>query len=113
MALYEVSRSDNGNIKPGEFVSGLVIAGGTAQARQAVAHLTGVAAKGKNLHAERVELTKTVEVVSVYFDEREPDEPETPAPLSVYEADEVAGFPDAETTLPDVPAPAPIRHNFL
>lgn len=69
MALYEVVRVDEP--KPGEFVAGFVIAGGTAQARNAVLHLTG--ATKKNVVAVKVDTTKRVQLVSVETDERDPD----------------------------------------
>jgi hypothetical protein len=69
MALYEVVRVDD--VKPGEFVSAFVIAGGTAQARSAVLHLNGVTKK--NVMAERVDTAKRVQIISVYDDERDPD----------------------------------------
>lgn len=65
MALYEVTRTDD--IGPGEFVNASVIAGGTAQARKAVAHMKGVTAK--NVKAERVDTTKGVTVLAAYWDE--------------------------------------------
>lgn len=70
MALYEVSRTDA--VLPGEFTSALVIASGTAQARGAVAHMTGVTKK--NVRAERVDVTGAGAhtVLSTYFDESEP-----------------------------------------
>lgn len=73
MALYEVIRTDEP--KAGEFVSAFVIAGGTAQARSAVAHLAGVVATGKrtNILAGKVDTTKRVQVISVYEDESDPD----------------------------------------
>jgi hypothetical protein len=76
MALYEVIRTDEP--KAGEFVSAFVIAGGTAQARNAVAHLRGVVATGKrtNVLAGKVDTAKHIQLISVYEDEREP------APLS-------------------------------
>ncbi|MEU0245154.1 hypothetical protein ABZ192_12615 [Streptomyces sp. NPDC006235] len=70
MAVYEVSRTDSAG--PGEFVSATVIASGTAQAREAVAHMTGVVAKGvkRNVKAERVETTGvSTTVLAAYFDE--------------------------------------------
>lgn len=67
MALYEVIRTDD--VQPGEFVSAFVIAGGTAQARKAVAHLKGVTPK--NTMAAKVDTTKRVQLISVYEDERE------------------------------------------
>lgn len=67
MALYEVTRTDEPG--PGEFVSATVIAGGTAQARRAVAHLEGVTTA--NVEATRKDITGRTELVSVYWDERE------------------------------------------
>lgn len=66
MALYEVKRTDRPG--PGEFVDAVVIAGGTAQARKAVAHMYGVTAH--NVAATKVDTTKDVRVLSTYFDER-------------------------------------------
>jgi hypothetical protein len=66
MALYEVIRTDD--VKPGEFVSAFVIAGGTAQARKAVAHLPGVTKS--NTMADKVDTTKRVQLISIYEDER-------------------------------------------
>lgn len=73
MALYEVTRTDE--VKPGEFVSALVIAGGTALARNAVRRFEGVTAK--NVRAERRDVTAETAILSVYNDEREaaPDVP--------------------------------------
>jgi hypothetical protein len=70
MALYKVSRTDD--IQPGEFVDGYVIAGGTAQARGAVAHMEGVTPNGSNVVAQRMGLTDSITVLSAYFDERAP-----------------------------------------
>lgn len=67
MALYEVKRTDE--IKPGEFDSAYVIAGGTAQARGMVKHMGGVTAK--NVKATRIDVGKVTMVLSTYFDERE------------------------------------------
>lgn len=77
MALYEVVRVDEP--KPGEFVSAFVIAGGTAQARKAVADLPGVTKT--NLLADKVDTTKRVQLISVYTDEREAVEAEHTIPL--------------------------------
>lgn len=74
MALYEVSRTDA--VQPGEFVNAVVIAGGVAQARKAVAHMTGVTAK--NVRAERVDIADGIHVLSAYFDERDAE----PAPAA-------------------------------
>lgn len=71
MALYEVTRTDMDQVKPGEFINAAVIAGGTAQAREAVAHMSGVTKK--NVRAERVNLTSGVRVIAAYHDERDPD----------------------------------------
>lgn len=67
MALYEVTRTDQ--VGPGEFVSAIVIAGGTAQARKAVAHMKGVTAK--NVRADKVDIAGNVTVLAAYWDERE------------------------------------------
>lgn len=69
MALYHVTRTDRPG--PGEFVDAYVTAGGTAQARKAVAHMGGITAK--NVRAVLVDTTKAIEVLSAYFDEREPE----------------------------------------
>ncbi len=69
MALYEVTRTDE--VGPGEFVSATVIAGGTAQARNAVANMSGVSKGAKNVRAERINLTDSIQVLAAYFDERE------------------------------------------
>ncbi|RCH68732.1 hypothetical protein DT019_08640 [Streptomyces sp. SDr-06] len=73
MALYAVSRTDD--VQPGEFVSALVIAGGAAQARNAVRHFEGVTAK--NVQAKRTDVVADVSILSTYFDEREPAQPDT------------------------------------
>jgi hypothetical protein len=70
MALYEVTRTDA--VGPGEFVSATVIASGTAQAREAVAHMTGVVARGakRNVKAERLPTANAgTTVLAAYFDE--------------------------------------------
>lgn len=67
MALYDVRRSNADDVLPGEFISAYVVAAGTAQAREAVAHMDGVTKK--NVTAERVVLTDGVSVLSAYFDE--------------------------------------------
>lgn len=72
MALYEVCRTDD--VQPGEFVSALVIARGTAQARNTVRHLAGVTAR--NVRAERRNVVADVAILSVFHDEREPAQPE-------------------------------------
>lgn len=74
MALYEVSRTDD--VQPGEFVSALVVAGGTAQARDAVRHMDGVTAK--NVQAVRRDVVADVAILSVYHDERAPLTPQLP-----------------------------------
>jgi hypothetical protein len=79
MALYEVSRADIRDIKPGEFVSALVIAGGTAQARDAVRHLEGVTAK--NVVADRLNVVADVAILSVEHDEREAEPSADPLPF--------------------------------
>lgn len=66
MALYEVTRTDT--VRPGEFVSAYVLAGGTALARKMVSHLDGVTAN--NVKATKVDVGKVNQLVSVYFDER-------------------------------------------
>lgn len=76
MALYNVERTDDESVKPGEFVSAFVIAHGVNQARAAVAHMGGVAPNGKNLRAVKVEVRKgyaPVTLLSAYWDERDPD----------------------------------------
>lgn len=82
MALYQVSRTDD--VQPGEFINAVVIAGGTAQARDAVSHMSGVTKK--NVRAERLDTTSGIQVLAAYFDEREP------AALPFSDAD-----PDPET----------------
>lgn len=70
MAVYEVSRIDAAG--PGEFVSATVVASGTAQAREAVSHMSGVVAKGakRNIEATRLETSGTgVHLLAAYFDE--------------------------------------------
>lgn len=67
MALYKVSRTDD--VQPGEFVDAVVIAGGVAQARNAVSHMTGVTKK--NTIAQRVDTAAETRVLATYFDERE------------------------------------------
>lgn len=71
MALYEVYRTDVTN--PGEFVSALVVAAGTAQARNAVLHLPG--ATRKNLVAKRVDTNgrNGARLIDTEFDERMPE----------------------------------------
>lgn len=74
MALYHVTRIDADTIKPGSFVDAYVVAGGTAQARKAVAHL--VDGKAKLLRATRVDLTSRTYVLNTYWDERTEELPE-------------------------------------
>lgn len=69
MALYEVERTDE--VQPGEFASGLVLAGGNLAARTKLTHLEGVQKDGKNLKATKVDVAKAAFIVSIYFDERE------------------------------------------
>ncbi|MEU3686967.1 hypothetical protein [Streptomyces narbonensis] len=70
MALYDVTRNDD--VQPGEFVHAIVVASGTAQARGAVGHMTGVTKK--NVTARKIETAnQSVKVLSTYFDEREPE----------------------------------------
>jgi hypothetical protein len=69
MALYEVKREDD--VRPGEFVSATVIAGGTALARSLVKHLLPER-KGVKLSATKVDVTKNYGVLAVYFDETQP-----------------------------------------
>lgn len=88
MALYEVTRTDAA--QPGEFVNATVIASGTAQAREAVAHMKGVIAKGtkRNVQAEVIETRAVgVHVIAAYFDEREP----APAPQddALFDEDQI------------------------
>lgn len=52
MPLYSVTRTDS--VAPGEFESALVIAGGTSQARNAVAHLLK---KGQTVEAEKLDVS--------------------------------------------------------
>ncbi|WP_329544682.1 hypothetical protein OG548_08165 [Streptomyces sp. NBC_01356] len=72
LALYEVVRVDD--VKPGEFENAIVIAGGTALARAAVAHLLP---KGAKVEAARVEVNAAqaggTKLLATYFDEREPE----------------------------------------
>lgn len=69
MALYKVSRTDTDSIKFDEFVDAYVIAGGTALARHAVAHLPGVTRK--NVIAERVDVAapESASLIGVYYSE--------------------------------------------
>ncbi|NYI06085.1 hypothetical protein [Allostreptomyces psammosilenae] len=71
MALYTVRRTDMPN--PGEFVDGLVIAGGKAQARKAFYHMSGVTSS--NLVAERVDTACVGDpvIMGAYWDERDPE----------------------------------------
>lgn len=71
MALYEVERTDLDAVQPGEFYNAVVIAGGTAQAREAVAHMSGVTKK--NVRAKRIDTTSGIHVLAAYHDERDPD----------------------------------------
>ncbi|MCY0926255.1 hypothetical protein OTB20_08550 [Streptomyces sp. H27-H1] len=66
MALYEVTRTDNPG--PRELINALVIAGGAAQARKAVAHLEGVTAT--NVVAVRVDVAGGPSLLAAYWDER-------------------------------------------
>lgn len=72
MALYEVRRTDA--VGPGEFDNALVIAAGTALAREAVAHLLP---EGAKVDALRVDTNAKnyvgPYVLSTYFDENEPE----------------------------------------
>ncbi|MET9480970.1 hypothetical protein [Streptomyces sp. NPDC006638] len=71
MALYSVTRTDD--VQPGEFVSAFVTASGTAQARQAVAHLAGVKPRGTNVRATVYRtITPAPVLLSVYWDETPP-----------------------------------------
>jgi hypothetical protein len=72
MPLYEVSRTDD--VQPGEFDNALVIAGGTGQARSAVAHLLK---PGQSVSARKLDVSGprgggAVRLLATYFDEREP-----------------------------------------
>ncbi|MFE1089554.1 hypothetical protein ACFW5K_19910 [Streptomyces albidoflavus] len=81
MALYKVSRTDtDAAIKPGEFIDAFVIAGGTALARYAVAHLPGVTRK--NVIAERVDVAapESASLIGVYFNEAS-DDPQPSGPV--------------------------------
>ena len=78
MPLYEVSRTDA--VGPGEFDNALVIAGGAAQARSAVAHLLK---PGQSVNAVKLDVSGprgggAIRLLDTYFDEREaltqPDE---------------------------------------
>lgn len=71
MALYEVTRTDMENVKPGEFINALVIAGGVGQARRAVLHLDGVTRS--NVRAEKRPQVGDTTLLTVYFDERDVD----------------------------------------
>lgn len=84
MALYQVSRTDD--VQPGEFVNAVVIAGGTAQAREAVDHMTGVTKK--NVRAVRMDITSGIQVLAAYFDEREA----SPLPFSDADPDNEVDF---------------------
>ncbi|MFF8942858.1 hypothetical protein ACF1A5_11415 [Streptomyces sp. NPDC014864] len=77
MALYEVVRIDD--VQPGEFDNALVIAGGVAQARAAVAHLVPA---GAAVAAARIETQGVpVKLLATYFDEREAAPDHGTAPL--------------------------------
>ncbi|MFE7315153.1 hypothetical protein ACFU7T_19040 [Streptomyces sp. NPDC057555] len=100
MALYEVTRTDE--VHPGEFVSAYVLASGTAKARQRVAHLPGVVPKGTNVHAERLDTAKADALLSVYYDEREPERLVVvdDAPAAVGESFHEVGASPAPTSIP-------------
>lgn len=68
MALYEVTRTDT--IKPGEFVSGYVLAGGAGLARMRFVHLDGVQKGATNVKATKIDVGKVDLLLTVYFDER-------------------------------------------
>jgi hypothetical protein len=70
MALYEVRRTDE--VRPGEFASALVIAGGTALARSLVVNQPGVRKSGSNVKATKLDTAKNAGVLTVYFDETDP-----------------------------------------
>lgn len=90
MSLYEVTRNDE--VKPGEFVSGYVIASGKNLARLAVGHMYGVTLH--NVDAVKVDTVKTTKVLSAYFDERDEfSADQGPAPVTV---DGDAAWGDAE-----------------
>ncbi|WP_030695076.1 hypothetical protein [Streptomyces albidoflavus] len=81
MALYKVSRTDtDAAIKPGEFIDAFVIAGGTALARKAVAHLPG--ATRSNVSAVRIDTASPAEseLIGVYFNEAS-DDPQPSEPV--------------------------------
>jgi hypothetical protein len=70
MPLYEVSRTDD--VQPGEFDNALVIAGGTSQARGAVAHLLK---PGQKVDAVKLDVSGPrggggIRLLNTYFDER-------------------------------------------
>jgi len=73
MALYNVQRSDVDNVQPGEFMMALVVAGGTALARDAVKHLLP-GRKGVKVSAERIETNGRfgAALLTSMFDERDP-----------------------------------------
>ncbi|MGY1440181.1 hypothetical protein [Streptomyces reniochalinae] len=105
MALYEITRTDDA--KPGEFVSALVLASGTAKARSRVAHLSGVDPKGSNVKAERIDTTGADVLLTTEFDERDPE----PSP-----ADEVPALPDVDEPFTEVggtPAPPAVEHSAV
>ena len=69
MPLYSVTRADA--VGPGEFDNALVIAGGTAQARSAVAHLLK---PGQSVRATKLDVSGPrgggqIKLLSSYFDE--------------------------------------------
>ncbi len=69
MPLYQVDRTDS--VAPGEFAGALVIAGGSAQARTAVAHLLK---PGQKVSAERIDVSVTrgsgrITLLTTEFDE--------------------------------------------
>lgn len=78
MALYEVRRTDT--VQPGEFDNALVVAGGTALARKAVAHLLP---KGAKVSADRIETNGRfgATLLTSHFDER----PAAEKPSEVYD----------------------------
>ncbi|TQF03957.1 hypothetical protein E6W39_19085 [Kitasatospora acidiphila] len=73
MALYKVVRTDE--IQPGELIDAHVIAGGARLARMMVAHMNGVSKGATNIKAEKIDTAKIDAVISVYFDEREKEDP--------------------------------------
>lgn len=85
MPLYSVTRTDAA--QPGEFTDALVIAGGTSQARNAVAHLLP---KGAKVSAKRLDVSGPrgggkIQLLVSNFDEREPlTQPDELGTDSVY-----------------------------